>query len=152
MNEDFALRLIDALSKRGEVQVNIGCTDVTYKKVVKADTSESVEVVSEADEVVADSGETSHCVLPNSLRSERVLEFMVKLQKNNILDEDFKPLVSNRNASILADYIGNNYQVRNKWKDLGELWGIDKEVLRSTFNNLVDNDDDRAFCKRLSKL
>lgn len=90
--------------------------------------------------------------LPKSLSSEAVLTFMNKLKEVDILDGNYKPKVSNRYASILADFVGAKFNIRTKWKDFAELWGMDKEVLRSTFNNITNNEEDKAFYKRLTKL
>lgn len=90
--------------------------------------------------------------LPRGLKRDDVKLFLEKLKQADIVDENFKPKVSNRNASILADFIGTTFNIKSKWKDFGELWGMDKEVLRSTFNNITNNDEDKKFCKLLRKL
>lgn len=90
--------------------------------------------------------------IPKSMNGKGVTSFFEKLKRDGILDENLQPKVSNRNASILADYVGSKFKIRTKWKDFAELWGMDKEVLRSTFNNITNNDEDKAFYKRLAKL
>lgn len=90
--------------------------------------------------------------IPSSLRKKDVLDFLEKLKDEGILDENFQPKAGNRNASILADYIGKKFNLKSRWKDFAELWGMNKEVLRSTFNNITDSEKDKAFYKRLNKL
>lgn len=122
-------------------------TGVSFSDLIKKYKDNVVEA-----EVVEDgrTGEPQH--IPQSLSGEDVMIFFDKLKKEGILDESLQPKVSNRNASILAYYIGTKFKIRSKWKDIAELWGMDKEVLRSTFNNITNNEEDKAFYKRLTKL
>ena len=118
----------------------------------REDAPSATEEKAPSEEVVEDDGTEDAPSIPQSLSSEDVTGFFEKLKWDGILDENLQPKVSNRKASILADYVGTRFNVRAKWKDFAELWGMDKEVLRSTFNNITDSEEDKAFCKRLNRL
>lgn len=122
-------------------------TGVSFSELIKKYKDNVVDA-----EVVGDDGKVDTPSIPKSMNGEGVTSFFEKLKRDGILDENLQPKVSNRNASILADYVGSKFNIRTKWKDFAELWGMDKEVLRSTFNNITNNEEDKAFYKRLTKL
>ncbi|MDO4196903.1 MAG: hypothetical protein Q4D33_12235 [Prevotellaceae bacterium] len=155
MTEEQKIEALQRILQGANVaQVNLGDGYQTFNMgrdgKWQLETTPDVKVVDA--EVVEDDGKVDTPSIPKSMNGKGVTSFFEKLKRDGILDENLQPKVSNRNASILADYVGSKFKIRTKWKDFAELWGMDKEVLRSTFNNITNNDEDKAFCKRLAKL
>lgn len=88
--------------------------------------------------------------VPAWVNSRRAKEIFVKLQENDILDENLQPLVEESHLCVIADVISERLGFKRRpWKDFALLWNNDSDKLRSYFNKALGLKWYSDFEKRL---
>lgn len=87
------------------------------------------------------------------LHTPKAKELFAKLRKAKKLDSHDKPLgLTTSEIGVLANIIAAELEVKNKWVAFGKKWNIDKNVLRSYYNNGMELKKIGAFIDEINKL
>lgn len=95
-------------------------------------------------------GKTKQC---DPLHTPKAKELFAKLRKAKKLDSHDKPLgLTTSEIGVLANMIAAELEVKNKWVVFGKKWDIDKNVLRSYYNNGMELKKIGAFIDEIKKI
>ena len=70
--------------------------------------------------------------LPDALSTEEAMALWKKVQKAGYVDANYQPLISRTQAALLADYMAERLDIKDKWKVFEELWN--RKNMRSDYN------------------
>ena len=62
--------------------------------------------------------------LPPKLSTEAAMALWRKAQAAGYVDANYQPLISRTQAALLADYMAEQLDIKDKWKVFEELWCI----------------------------
>ena len=92
-------------------------------------------------------------VVPEGLRSEAAEALLKKLVDAGMLTEDWQSRVlSNAERGLVARELSCRLNIVEVWKAFGQLWGMNPEVLRSSFNKALEQRKSLGFQERLKKI
>lgn len=95
-------------------------------------------------------GKTKQC---DPLHTPKAKELFAKLRKAKKLDSHDKPLgLTTSEIGVLANIIAAELEFKNKWVVFGKKWDIDKNVLRSYYNNGMELKKIGAFIDEIKKI
>jgi len=60
--------------------------------------------------------------LPPKLSTEAAMALWRKAQAAGYVDANYQPLISRTQAALLADYMAEQLDIKDKWKVFEELW------------------------------
>lgn len=76
--------------------------------------------------------------LPEELKSEKAARILMRLYKEEILDENFQPLnLSNYQKAYLAFQISVALGINNVWKVFSRFWNMKPSVMRTRYNDAL---------------
>lgn len=76
--------------------------------------------------------------LPEELKSEKAARILMRLYKEEILDENFQPLnLSNYQKAYLAFQISVTLGINNVWKVFSRFWNMKPSVMRTRYNDAL---------------
>lgn len=76
--------------------------------------------------------------LPEELKSEKAARILMRLYKEEILDENFQPLnLSNYQKAYLAFQISVTLAINNVWKVFSRFWNMKPSVMRTRYNDAL---------------
>jgi len=70
--------------------------------------------------------------LPPKLATEAAMALWQKAQAAGYVDANYQPLISRTQAALLADYMAEQLDIKDKWKVFEELWN--RKNMRSDYN------------------
>ena len=70
--------------------------------------------------------------LPPKLSTEAAMALWRKAQAAGYVDANYQPLISRTQAALLADYMAEQLDIKDKWKVFEELWN--RKNMRSDYN------------------
>jgi hypothetical protein len=70
--------------------------------------------------------------LPEVLATEAAMALWQKAQAAGYVDANYQPLISRTQAALLADYMAEQLDIKDKWKVFEELWN--RKNMRSDYN------------------
>ena len=70
--------------------------------------------------------------LPDALSTEEAMALWKKVQKAGYVDANYQPLISRTQSALLADYMAERLDIKDKWKVFEELWN--RKNMRSDYN------------------
>ena len=76
--------------------------------------------------------------LPEELKTEKAARILMRLYKEEILDENFQPLnLSCYQKAYLAYQISVALDINNVWKVFSRFWNMKPSVMRTRYNNAL---------------
>lgn len=76
--------------------------------------------------------------LPEELKSEKAARILMRLYKEEILDENFQPLnLSGYQKAYLAYQISVALGINNVWKVFSRFWNMKPSVMRTRYNDAL---------------
>lgn len=76
--------------------------------------------------------------LPEELKSEKAARILMRLYKEEILDENFQPLnLSSYQKAYLAYQISVALEINNVWKVFSRFWNMKPSVMRTRYNTAL---------------
>lgn len=95
-------------------------------------------------------GKSKQC---DPLGTPEAKELFAKLRKAKKLDSHNRPLgLTTSETGVLADLIAAELEIKNKWVAFGKKWDVDKNVLRSYYNNGMNSKKIGAFISEINKI
>lgn len=89
----------------------------------------------------------------DKLKTDKAMEEFAKIQKAGMLDEQFQPInLTRAQMGCIVIRMGSILGLDAQWKDFGNLWHIDSELLRTQFCKGQDSKPTRLFNKRLCEI
>lgn len=91
----------------------------------------------EAEEVKEDNRERE---LPKVLSTPKAIALLDKLRAEGLLDDSYMPMneISLTQKGIIAAQVADKLGIRNVWKTFGDFWGVERETMRSAFNDTIN--------------
>lgn len=89
--------------------------------------------------------------IPEALRTEEATTLLQKAVETGWLDEQWQPMVSSKEAALLAMFLAEKLQIANQWKVFGTLWNRNSETLRANYNEGMNQKQTMNFMERVKK-
>lgn len=90
-------------------------------------------------------------VIPDQLKSNRAKGMMSIAVECGILDDNWQPRtgVEEWKLACIANKIGEELNLSNKWSVFAQLWSRKPDNLRGLYNRYKDTDNERIFRKNV---
>ena len=88
--------------------------------------------------------------LPPKLSTEAAMALWRKAQAAGYVDANYQPLISRTQAALLADYMAEQLDIKDKWKVFEELWN--RKNMRSDYNLALRQHQSLDFQDSLKQL
>ena len=88
--------------------------------------------------------------LPEPLASDEAMALWKKVQKAGYVDANYQPLISRTQSALLADYMAERLDIKDKWKVFEALWNR-KNMYRDYYKAL-NLQQSLAFQDEIKKL
>jgi hypothetical protein len=88
--------------------------------------------------------------LPPKLRTEAAMALWQKAQAAGYVDANYQPLISRTQAALLADYMAERLDIKDKWKVFEELWN--RKNMRSDYNEALEQRQTLEFRNKMKNI
>ena len=85
--------------------------------------------------------------LPPKLSTEAAMALWRKAQAAGYVDANYQPLISRTQAALLADYMAERLDIKDKWKVFEELWN--RKNMRSDYNDALEQRQTLEFRNKM---
>jgi len=87
--------------------------------------------------------------LPAKLATKQAMGYWQRAQEAGWIDTNYQPLITKQHAALLADYMGRNLNLEQRWKLFEELWHTN--TMRKDFDKAMSASNNDKFIEQINK-